>query len=223
MSLDSACKNAGADGALGSRRAESAAASFVAAHAGFDRILTFDMGGTSTDVAVCVAGRPEITRETNGRRLPGAGACGRCREHRRRRRLDRVRRRGNRRASRRAPERRRRARGPRVTAAAVRPRPSPTRTSCSGHLPPRLLGGAMELDVDAARVAVARVAEARGLGVARARRRRSSTWSTRHARSAPGRHRAARPCPERLRAGLLRRRRRAARQRAGRAAGLLTR
>src|SRR5215211_3241105 len=39
-------------------------ASFVAGRAGFDRILTFDMGGTSTDVAVCLAGTPTITRET---------------------------------------------------------------------------------------------------------------------------------------------------------------
>ncbi len=34
-----------------------------------------------------------------------------------------------------------------------------------GHLPPRLLGGEFELDVDAAHAAVARVAEARGAGV----------------------------------------------------------
>src|SRR4029078_5777220 len=40
-------------------------ASFVASHAGFDRILTFHMGGTSADVAVCLSGRPEITRETH--------------------------------------------------------------------------------------------------------------------------------------------------------------
>jgi len=42
-----------------------AGALFVARKAGFDDILAFDMGGTSTDVAVCVSGRPEITRETS--------------------------------------------------------------------------------------------------------------------------------------------------------------
>ena len=39
-------------------------AAFVAHRAGFDRILTFDMGGTSTDVAVCLGGAPTVTRET---------------------------------------------------------------------------------------------------------------------------------------------------------------
>ena len=39
-------------------------AAFVAHRAGFDRILTFDMGGTSTDVALSVGGVPTITRET---------------------------------------------------------------------------------------------------------------------------------------------------------------
>ncbi|MDO9352201.1 MAG: hydantoinase/oxoprolinase family protein, partial [Solirubrobacteraceae bacterium] len=39
-------------------------AAHVAGRAGFDRLLTFDMGGTSTDVAVIVGGVPEITRET---------------------------------------------------------------------------------------------------------------------------------------------------------------
>src|SRR5205823_3051620 len=39
-------------------------AAYVASRAGLDRILTFDMGGTSTDVATCVGGAPSITRET---------------------------------------------------------------------------------------------------------------------------------------------------------------
>ena len=39
-------------------------AAFVAHRAGYDRILTFDMGGTSTDVAVSIGGHPTITRET---------------------------------------------------------------------------------------------------------------------------------------------------------------
>ena len=39
-------------------------AAFIAHRAGYDQILTFDMGGTSTDVAVCLGGAPTITRET---------------------------------------------------------------------------------------------------------------------------------------------------------------
>jgi len=41
-----------------------AGALFVARKAGFDDILTFDMGGTSTDVALCQDGQPTIARET---------------------------------------------------------------------------------------------------------------------------------------------------------------
>lgn len=41
----------------------------VARQAGFDRIVTFDMGGTSTDVAV-VAGRVPVTRESRFDHLP---------------------------------------------------------------------------------------------------------------------------------------------------------
>ena len=37
---------------------------FIARNAGFDNILTFDMGGTSTDVALCENGEPTIGRET---------------------------------------------------------------------------------------------------------------------------------------------------------------
>ena len=44
---------------------------------GFDRILTFDMGGTSTDVAVFIDGEPTITRETAVGDVPGAGAVAR--------------------------------------------------------------------------------------------------------------------------------------------------
>ena len=42
-----------------------AGALFVARKAGFDDILTFDMGGTSTDVALCQNGQPAIGRETS--------------------------------------------------------------------------------------------------------------------------------------------------------------
>ncbi len=45
-------------------------AAFVAARAGFDAIITFDMGGTSSDVAVCRGGRPGVTRETSVAHFP---------------------------------------------------------------------------------------------------------------------------------------------------------
>src|SRR3954453_11385205 len=41
-----------------------AGALYVAARAGYPNILTFDMGGTSTDVSLCQAGEPTIGRET---------------------------------------------------------------------------------------------------------------------------------------------------------------
>ena len=42
----------------------------VARRAGYDRIVTFDMGGTSTDVAVCLDGQPQLTRETQVGEFP---------------------------------------------------------------------------------------------------------------------------------------------------------
>src|SRR6188768_2939626 len=42
-----------------------AGALYVATKAGYDDILTFDMGGTSTDVALCQNGEPTIGRETS--------------------------------------------------------------------------------------------------------------------------------------------------------------
>src|SRR5215218_2161670 len=41
-----------------------AGALYVAARAGFPNVLTFDMGGTSTDVSLCQAGEPTIGRDT---------------------------------------------------------------------------------------------------------------------------------------------------------------
>ena len=37
---------------------------WIAEKAGFDNLLTFDMGGTSTDVALVQQGRPRVGRET---------------------------------------------------------------------------------------------------------------------------------------------------------------
>jgi N-methylhydantoinase A len=137
-------------------------AAYVAAHAGFDRILTFDMGGTSTDVATCVGGEPSITRETSVGEFPvrapsvevesigaGGGSIAYVAEVTGALRV-----------------------GPR--SAGADPGPAcygrggieATVTDANlvqGHLPPRLLGGAMELDVEAADAAVGQLAEALGL------------------------------------------------------------
>ena len=140
-----------------------AGALYVARKAGFENILTFDMGGTSTDVALCQNGEPTIGRETSishfrikvpsvnvhtvgaGRRLrrarPGAdeGAPRRSR-------------------SRRAPTP---ARPP--TRRAARSRPSPTRTSCSATCRRASSAARWSSTSEAARAAVQKVADAMGL------------------------------------------------------------
>ena len=137
---------------------------FIARNAGFDNILTFDMGGTSTDVALCENGEPTIGRETTiGQfriKVPSVsvhtvGAGGGSIAH--------------------VPELTRALRvGPQSAGAVPGPAAygqggdEPTVTDANvvlGHLPPRLLGGEMELDVDAARAAVAKVGDAMGLSV----------------------------------------------------------
>ena len=195
-------------------------ASYVAAHAGFDRILTFDMGGTSTDVATCVGGEPSITRETSVGEFPvrapsvevesigaGGGSIAYVAEVTGALRV-----------------------GPRSAGADPGPAcygrggTEATVTDANlvqGHLPPRLLGGAMELDVEAADAAVGRLAKALGLDPRATAAgivdivNENMLGALRVVTVQKG------LTPERLRAGLLRRRRRTARQRTGRAAGLL--
>jgi N-methylhydantoinase A len=139
-----------------------AGALYVARKAGFDDILTFDMGGTSTDVSLCQNGQPTIGRETAIShfriRVPSVdvhtvGAGGGSIAH--------------------VPELTKALRvGP--ESAGAEPGPAaygkggtqPTVTDANvvlGHLPPRLLGGEMSLDVDAARAAVQTIADAMGL------------------------------------------------------------
>jgi N-methylhydantoinase A len=137
-------------------------AAYVATRAGLDRILTFDMGGTSTDVATCVGGTPSITRETAVGEFPvrapsievesigaGGGSIAYVAEVTGALRV-----------------------GPR--SAGAEPGPAcygrggeePTVTDANvvlGHLPPRLLGGAMELDTEAAGSAIGRLARRLGL------------------------------------------------------------
>src|SRR6185312_5557826 len=139
-----------------------AGALFVARKAGFDDILAFDMGGTSTDVALCQNGQPTIGRETAiGQfriKVPSVnvhtvGAGGGSIAH--------------------VPELTKALRvGPQ--SAGAEPGPAaygkggeePTVTDANvvlGHLPPSLLGGEMTLDVAASRAAVQKVADAMGL------------------------------------------------------------
>ena len=140
-----------------------AGALFVARKAGFDDILTFDMGGTSTDVALCQNGQPSIGRETSIShfriRVPSVdvhtvGAGGGSIAH-----VPQLTK-----ALRVGPESAGAAPGP---AAYGRGGELPTVTDANvvlGHLPPQLLGGEMSLDAEAARTAVQTIADAMGLG-----------------------------------------------------------
>jgi N-methylhydantoinase A len=141
-----------------------AGALYVAARAGYPNILTFDMGGTSTDVSLCQAGEPTIGRETTiGQfriKIPsidvhtvgaGGGSIAHVPE------LTGALRVG--------PESAGAEPGP---AAYARGGTAPTVTDANvvvGHLPPRLIGGEMELDAEAARTAVGAIADAMGLSI----------------------------------------------------------
>jgi N-methylhydantoinase A len=140
-----------------------AGALYVAARAGYPNVLTFDMGGTSTDVSLC-QGEPTIGRETTiGQfrvKVPSVdvhtvGAGGGSIAH--------------------VPELTGALRvGPQ--SAGAEPGPAayghggtePTVTDANvvlGHLPADLIGGEMALDVEAARAAVQKIADAMGLSL----------------------------------------------------------
>lgn len=144
-----------------------AGAVWVATHAGFDNILTLDMGGTSTDVALIENGQPRLRRETtvgdltvraSSLDIRTVGAGGGSIAH--------------------VPELTKALRvGP--ESAGADPGPAaygkggeqPTVTDANvvlGYLPESLLGGEMTLDRDGARKAVATVADALGISVERA-------------------------------------------------------
>ena len=152
-----------------------AGALHIARRAGYDNILTFDMGGTSTDVALCQNGEVTIERQTEvpyGYGLPGevipikvpsvnvrsVGAGGGSVAH--------------------VPEVTGALRvGPQSAGADPGPAcygkggAEPTVTDANvivGHLPPQLLGGEMQLDVEAAKAVVKKVGDALGLDVYRA-------------------------------------------------------
>jgi N-methylhydantoinase A len=147
-----------------------AGALHVARRAGYENILTFDMGGTSTDVALSERGQPTIERQTEvpyGWGLPGevipikvpsvnvrsVGAGGGSIAH--------------------VPEVTGALRvGPQSAGADPGPAcygkggTEPTVTDANvivGHLPPQLLGGEMQLDAGAAKAAVQKIGDALGL------------------------------------------------------------
>jgi N-methylhydantoinase A len=136
----------------------------VAGRAGFENILAFDMGGTSTDVALCQNGEPTIARETElghfrvkvpSVNVHSVGAGGGSIAH--------------------VPEITRALRvGPQSAGADPGPAcygrggTAPAVTDANvvvGHLPPSLIGGEMELDVEAARAAVKTIGDTLGLSV----------------------------------------------------------
>jgi N-methylhydantoinase A len=147
----------------------------IARRAGYENILTFDMGGTSTDVALCQHGEVTIERQTEipyGLGLPGevipvkvpsvnvrsVGAGGGSIAH--------------------VPEVTGALRvGPQSAGADPGPASygrggeAPTVTDANvvvGHLPPQLLGGEMTLDTEAAKTAVQTIGDALGLDLNRA-------------------------------------------------------
>ena len=149
-----------------------AGALYVAVRSGYENILTFDMGGTSTDVSLCENGQPSIARQTEipyGLGLPGevipvkvpsvnvrsVGAGGGSIAH--------------------VPEVTGALRvGPQSAGADPGPASygqggdEPTVTDANvvvGHLPPQLLGGEMQLDVEAAKAAVMKIGDALDLDV----------------------------------------------------------
>ena len=135
---------------------------WVARQSGFENLLTFDMGGTSTDVALVQHGRPRIGRETTVGSLNvrassvdvrTVGAGGGSIAH--------------------VPELTKALRvGPQSAGAEPGPAAygrggdAPTVTDANvvlGYLPPSLVGGEMTLDVDAARASMQTIADAMGL------------------------------------------------------------
>ena len=139
----------------------------IARAAGYGNFLTLNMGGTSTDVALCVDGEPAVTRETRLGDFPfkasaidvrSVGAGGGSIAH-----VPEVTK-----ALRVGPESAGAEPGP---AAYGKGGENATVTDANlvlGYLPDRLLGGAMDLDVGRARRAVGKIAEALGLGVEQA-------------------------------------------------------
>ena len=141
-----------------------AGALYIAKKAGFPNLLTLDMGGTSTDVAMCQDGAQTISRETTLGYFPikvpsvdvrSVGAGGGSIAH--------------------VPEITNALRvGPQSAGADPGPASygqggmEPTVTDANvvlGHLPPNLLGGEMTLDAEAAKASVGQIGKKLGLDV----------------------------------------------------------
>ena len=141
-----------------------AGALYIAKKAGFPNLLTLDMGGTSTDVAMCQDGSQTISRETTLGYFPikvpsvdvrSIGAGGGSIAH--------------------VPEITNALRvGPQSAGADPGPASygkggiEPTVTDANvvlGHLPPNLLGGEMALDPEAAKASVEQIGKKLGLDV----------------------------------------------------------
>jgi N-methylhydantoinase A len=139
------------------------AAAYIGELAGFDKVLGFDMGGTSTDVCVTMGGHPNLVRETRVGYYPvkassvdvrTVGAGGGSIAHVPMTGALRV-----------GPQSAGADPGP---AAYQKGGEEPTVTDANvvlGHLPPRLLGGEMSLDVEAARNAVKKIADTLDLSI----------------------------------------------------------
>lgn len=134
----------------------------ISRRTGIDKLLAFDMGGTSTDVSVIIGGEPIISRSTEVGYFPakvptldvksvgaGGGSIAEVSDLTKSLRV-----------------------GPR--SAGAQPGPvcykrggtEPTVSDANavlGYLPPKLLGGEMELDVDGAKAALKKVGDTLGL------------------------------------------------------------
>jgi N-methylhydantoinase A len=167
MSLDHAAERP-ANTLLSGPSGGAVAAAYIGELTGFPNILSFDMGGTSTDVAVSRSGEPSIVRETHVGQYPikvpsvdvrSIGAGGGSIAHVPMTGALRV--------------------GPH--SAGADPGPAcyakgglePTVTDANvvlGYLPPRLLGGELTLDTKLAEQAVQRIADAMDLSLQEAAR-----------------------------------------------------
>ena len=170
------------------RRPARSAARWSPRSRGFPNVVTLDAGGTSTDLCLIEARQAARHQRRRGRPLPGAHPDDRHRDHRHRRRLDRLDHAAKAisRSGRAAPAP---SPGRCATRTAATSRPSPTPTSCMGRIPPALIGGGIALDVGA------RARRARGARGAASRRDERRAARERHHRDRqlePGATRSAR-------------------------------
>lgn len=142
------------------------ASAYIGELTGYRNVLSFDMGGTSTDVAIAIDAKPNILRDTRVGMYPvkapsvdvrTVGAGGGSIAHVPMTGALRV--------------------GPQSAGAVPGPAAynaggeEPTVTDANvvlGYLPPELLGGEMKLDVDSAKRAVQKIADAMGLSLEQA-------------------------------------------------------